>query len=472
MATTTGNLIVVDDDQDACDLLSASLTKQGHKVTSFTSPQAALEYLAREVSDVVLSDVSMAGMDGVELCEKARQIQPDVPVVLVTAQANMEVAIRALRAEAYDFVPKPIDMALLDARLSRAIQLRGMRRELERLRREVSSASPPEDIVGHSPSMRHVYELVGRVAGSDASVLIHGETGTGKELIARAIHKQSARASGPFVAINCAAVPANLIESELFGHARGAFTDAKAPRPGLFVEANGGTLFLDEIGEMPIEVQAKLLRALQERRVRPLGSNSEVAFDARIVSASNRDLESEVAEKRFREDLYYRVNVVKIDLPPLRARGTDVIAIAGAILKKLAPARSLSISPAAGQKLMAYEWPGNVRELENCMERAVALMRFDAVGVEDLPDKVRSYVADRIVVSAEDATELISLEELERRYVAKVLKMVGGNKSRAAEILGLDRRTLYRKLDRINEEQKAAGAPSSAPKPADKVGPS
>ncbi len=472
MATTTGNLIVVDDDQDACDLLSASLTKQGHKVTSFTSPQAALEYLAREVSDVVLSDVSMAGMDGVELCEKARQIQPDVPVVLVTAQANMEVAIRALRAEAYDFVPKPIDMALLDARLSRAIQLRGMRRELERLRREVSSASPPEDIVGHSPSMRHVYELVGRVAGSDASVLIHGETGTGKELIARAIHKQSARASGPFVAINCAAVPANLIESELFGHARGAFTDAKAPRPGLFVEANGGTLFLDEIGEMPIEVQAKLLRALQERRVRPLGSNSEVAFDARIVSASNRDLESEVAEKRFREDLYYRVNVVKIDLPPLRARGTDVIAIAGAILKKLAPARSLTISPAAGQKLMAYEWPGNVRELENCMERAVALMRFDAVGVEDLPDKVRSYVADRIVVSAEDATELISLEELERRYVAKVLKMVGGNKSRAAEILGLDRRTLYRKLDRINEEQKAGGAPSSAPKPADKVGPS
>jgi len=312
--------------------------------------------------------------------------------------------------------------------------------------------------------MRHVYELVGRVASSDASVLIHGETGTGKELIARAIHKQSTRSSGPFVAINCAAVPASLIESELFGHARGAFTDAKAPRPGLFVEANGGTLFLDEIGEMPIEVQAKLLRALQERRVRPLGSNSEVAFDARIVSASNRDLESEVAEKRFREDLYYRVNVVKIDLPPLRARGTDVIAIAGAILKKLAPQRSLTISPAAGQKLMAYEWPGNVRELENCMERAVALMRFETVGVEDLPDKVRSYVADRIVVSAEDATELISLEELERRYVAKVLKMVGGNKSRAAEILGLDRRTLYRKLDRINEEQKAASVPPSNPK--------
>jgi len=464
VGTTTGNLIVVDDDQDACDLLSAALTKQGYKVTSFTSPQAALEHLSRELTDVVLSDVSMTEMDGVELCERARLIQPDVPVVLVTAQANMEVAIRALRAEAYDFVPKPIDMALLEARLVRAIQLRGMKRELDRLRREVSSSSPPEDIVGHSPSMRHVYELVGRVASSDASVLIHGETGTGKELIARAIHKQSTRSSGPFVAINCAAVPASLIESELFGHARGAFTDAKAPRPGLFVEANGGTLFLDEIGEMPIEVQAKLLRALQERRVRPLGSNSEVAFDARIVSASNRDLESEVAEKRFREDLYYRVNVVKIDLPPLRARGTDVIAIAGAILKKLAPQRSLTISPAAGQKLMAYEWPGNVRELENCMERAVALMRFETVGVEDLPDKVRSYVADRIVVSAEDATELISLEELERRYVAKVLKMVGGNKSRAAEILGLDRRTLYRKLDRINEEQKAASVPPSNPK--------
>ena len=453
MAATNGNVIVVDDDQDACDLLAKSLSNLGYAVASFTSPAAALEHLSRELTDVVVSDISMAEMDGIELCERARQIQPEVPVVLVTAQASMEVAIRALRAEAYDFVPKPVDMDVLAPRLARAIELRGMRREIDRLQREVSSATPPENIVGNSPSMRRVYEMVRRVASSDASILIHGETGTGKELIARAIHKASARAAGPFIAINCAAVPPNLIESELFGHAKGAFTDASNTRAGLFIEANGGTLFLDEIGEMPIELQAKLLRALQERRVRPLGSNQEVPFDTRIVSASNRDLESEVIEKRFREDLLYRINVVRVDLPPLRARGADIIAIASMVLRKLAPKRAITIAPAAGQKLMAYEWPGNVRELENCIERAVALSRSDVLSVEDLPDKVRNFVPENVVISAEDASELITFDELEKRYIAKVLKMLSGNKSRAAEVLGLDRRTLYRKLDRYHGKE-------------------
>ncbi|MBL8742230.1 MAG: sigma-54-dependent Fis family transcriptional regulator [Myxococcales bacterium] len=429
--------------------MAAALRKEGHAVKAFTSPEAALEHIASEVVDVVVSDVSMAGMDGVELCERARQVQPDVPVVLVTGQGSLEVAIRALRAEAFDFVLKPVDINELAPRLQRAIEHRGLKREIDRLQRETVSIAPVANIVGNSPAMRRVYELVRRVGGSEASVLISGETGTGKELVARAIHGESPRRNGPFVAINCAAVPANLIESQLFGHARGAFTDAKEAKRGLFVEANGGTLFLDEIGEMPIEVQPKLLRALQERKVRPLGSNDEIPFDTRIVSATNRDLETEVLEKRFREDLFYRLNVVAINLPPLRARGPDVLAVAALVLKKLAPKRTIKITSEAAQKLMAYDWPGNVRELENCMERAIALSRVDEIVVDDLPDKVRNFVAQNIVISAEHTDELVTVEELERRYIQKVLKQVGGNKSRAAEVLGVDRRTLYRKLDAL-----------------------
>jgi two-component system response regulator HydG len=311
--------------------------------------------------------------------------------------------------------------------------------------------------------MRRVYELISRVGESDASVLIHGETGTGKELIARAIHGRSRRTDGPFVAINCAAVPHALLESELFGHARGAFTDAKVQRTGLFLQASGGTLFLDEIGELPLDVQPKLLRALQERKVRPVGANQEIPFDARIVAASNRNLEDEVYEKRFREDLYYRINVVKIDVPPLRERGGDVLHLAHHFLKSFAKRNlkpTLELSTTAAEKLMAYNWPGNVRELENCMEHAVALARFDQITVEDLPEKIRAYRAERFVVAANDPTEIVTMDELERRYVLRVLSLVGGNKSRAAQVLGFDRRTLYRKLERY-------GAPMNGERPSE-----
>jgi two-component system response regulator HydG len=281
--------------------------------------------------------------------------------------------------------------------------------------------------------------------------MIHGETGTGKELVARAIHQRSRRRDGPFVAINCAAVPHSLLESELFGHARGAFTDAKAQRTGLFVQAQGGTLFLDEIGELPLDVQPKLLRALQERKVRPVGENREIPFDARIVAATNRDLENEVRERRFREDLYYRINVVKIDVPPLRARGADTLHLAQHFLEQFA-ARSgkppLRLSERAAERLMAYEWPGNVRELENTIEHAVALARFDQITVEDLPEKLRGYLAGTFVAAANDPTEIVTMDELERRYLLRVFKLVGNNKSRAAEVLGIDRRTMYRKLER------------------------
>jgi two-component system response regulator HydG len=309
------------------------------------------------------------------------------------------------------------------------------------------------------------------VSDSDASVLIHGETGTGKELVARAVHNKSKRREGPFVAINCAAVPHSLLASELFGHARGAFTDAKATRMGLFQQANGGTLFLDEIGELPIDVQPKLLRALQERKVRPVGDNREIPYDARIVAATNRDLENEVREKRFREDLFYRINVVKLEVPPLRSRGSDTLHLAHHFLKQFAERSgkpTLELSERAAERLMAYEWPGNVRELENCIEHAVALARFDQVTVEDLPEKLRGYLAGSFVATANDPTEIVTMEELEKRYLLRVFTLVGNNKSRAAEVLGIDRRTMYRKLERyaaLDGTENPQGAAAAAGEP-------
>jgi two-component system response regulator HydG len=447
-----GQILVVDDEQETCDLLEMALGRHGFKVTTSTNAARALDLVAAQDFDVVLTDLSMPEMSGLDLCERVLGTRPNMPVVVITGQGSLETAIGAIRVGAYDFITKPVDPKLLFLSVSRAIQHRRLQDEVKRLREAVAEGGEGVDIiVGQSAAMRRVYELISRVGESDASVLIHGETGTGKELIARAIHVRSRRKDGPFVAINCAAVPHSLLESELFGHARGAFTDAKAQRTGLFVQASGGTLFLDEIGELPLDVQPKLLRALQERKVRPVGANHEIPFDARILAATNRNLEDEVYEKRFREDLYYRINVVKIDVPPLRERGGDVLHLAQHFLKQFAKRNdkpTLELSTTGAEKLMAYNWPGNVRELENCMEHAVALARFDQITVEDLPEKIRAYRAERFVVAANDPTEIVTMDELERRYILRVLALVGGNKSRAAQVLGFDRRTLYRKLER------------------------
>jgi len=450
-----GQVLVVDDEQETCDLLEMALVRHGFKVTTSTNAQRALDLVAGQDFDVVLTDLSMPEMSGLDLCERVLGTQPTIPVVVITGQGSLETAIGAIRVGAYDFITKPVDSKLLFLSVSRAVQHRRLQDEVKRLRQAVAEGDAEGQIVGQSSAMRRVYELISRVGESDASVLIHGETGTGKELIARGIHVRSRRKLGPFVAINCAAVPHSLLESELFGHARGAFTDAKAQRTGLFVQASGGTLFLDEIGELPLDVQPKLLRALQERKVRPVGANHEISFDARIVAATNRNLEDEVYEKRFREDLYYRINVVKIDVPPLRERGGDVLHLAQHFLKQFAERNAkptLELSTTAAEKLMAYNWPGNVRELENCMEHAVALARFDQITVEDLPEKIRAYRAERFVVAANDPTEIVTMDELERRYILRVLSLVGGNKSRAAQVLGFDRRTLYRKLERYGAD--------------------
>ena len=452
-----GHILVVDDDRETCELVTEVLEHEGFRVTALTSAFAALARVADEDFDAVLTDLGMAEMDGIALCQRILEARPDLPVLVGTGQGSLETAIAAMRAGAYDFVTKPFDPKLLAISVGRGVAHHRLRNELKRLRQNIASQAMT-GFVGDSAAMRKVSELVSRVADSDASVLIQGETGTGKELVARRIHSSGKRRTGPFVAINCAAVPHALIESELFGHARGAFTDARTERTGLFVEATGGTLFLDEVGELPLETQPKLLRALQERTVRPVGSNSEQSFDVRVVAATNRDLEYEVFEKRFREDLYYRINVVTIELPPLRNRGGDVLEIAQFLLGRFAERAGkppLTLSPGAAEKLVAYAWPGNVRELENCLERGVALARFNQLTAEDLPDKIRNFRAEKFVVAADDPTEVVTLETLEKSYILRVLSLVGGNKSQAAQMLGVDRRTLYRKLARYENPASA-----------------
>jgi DNA-binding NtrC family response regulator len=467
-------ILVVDDDQDHCDLLQSALTRLGCNATTTTSPREALELVGRETFDAIVTDIGMSDMSGIELCTRIIGTRPDVPVIVVTAHGSMEAAISAMRAGAYDFLTKPVDHKLLGMSVARATEHHRLQAEVKQLREASVQRSGSSTLIGDSRAMKGVQDLIARIGSSDVSVLIEGETGTGKELVARGLHASSPRRAGPFVAINCAAVPSNLLESELFGHARGAFTDAKAQRDGLFVQASGGTLFLDEIGEMPLEMQTKLLRALQERTVRPVGANTELSFDARIVTATHRDLESDVDEKRFRQDLFYRINVVKIQVPPLRERSGDILVLGTHFLNKFAERAgkgAMTLPPQVAALLLAYRWPGNVRELENCMERAVALARLDHISAEDLPEKIRSYRPDRFVVSADDPEEIMTLDELDRRYIVRAVKLLNGNKSRAAQVLGLDRRTLYRRLEkydgaehpriehseRVDEECSAAG---------------
>ena len=461
-----GTILVVDDEEDTAVLLRDSLRKRGFDVESVGSAQAALEHLRTGPADVVVTDVQMAGMSGIELCQELRQRHPDLLPIVLTGQGGLETAIAAIRAGAYDFITKPVKVDALAIAVGRAIEHLNLRREVKRLRSHADRDVPIDGIAGNSPAIRETVELIRRVSDSDATVLVTGESGTGKELVARALHNLSPRRDQPFVAVNCAAMPAPLLESELFGHVRGAFTDAKRSRAGLFVQAGAGTIFLDEIGEMPIEMQVKLLRVLQERKVRPVGGDEEVPFEARVVTATNRDLETEVEEKRFREDLFYRINVVAIPVPPLRARAGDILLLAQYFLKRIAGRTSKpvqGISGPAARLLMDYDWPGNVRELENCMERAVALCRLDEITVDDLPSKIQEHQSSKIVITAESPGELITLDEMERRYVRQVLAAVGGNKTHAARILGIDRRSLYRRLEEPRHDQNAAGSAPGRP---------
>jgi DNA-binding NtrC family response regulator len=448
MLQDRGRVLVVDDEVETAFLMKAVLEDDGHHVVAVGSALEALEVVMREEIDVVVTDLSMKELDGIGLCSRVAAARPGTPVIIITGNASLDVAVEAIRAGAYDFVVKPVEANRLTEVVSRATAVHGARTSVDRLQAAAEKAATP-NMLGSSAAIMKVHDLVARVASSAASILIQGETGTGKELIARALHEASG-AKGRFVALNCAAVPFNLLESELFGHARGAFTDARSQRNGMFLEADRGTLFLDEIGDLPLEIQPKLLRALQERTVRPIGSNIEVPFNTRLVVATNRNLDDDVRNKRFREDLFYRIGVIKIDLPPLRDRGGDVIELAVRFLSRFArrtDGEPLRLSNAAAQKLLTYPWPGNVRELENCIERAAVVARHREITIADLPENVRDHMTAGAPPS-NDIASIIPMEEYERRYVVRVIMQLDGNKARAAKLLGMNRKTLYRKLER------------------------
>ncbi len=459
-----GKILVVDDDPAMCDMIKLDARRRDFDAVICTSADAALRKLQAEEFDCILTDLNMPGVNGIEFCEKAHSLRPEIPVVVMTAFGSLESAIAAIRAGAYDFVTKPIELDILALALQRAVSNRLLRETVRRLKKSVEQMQKYEDLLGASPVMLELFDRLNLIAETDSPVLIAGESGTGKELVARALHRRSRRSQSPFIAINCAAVPETLLESELFGHAQGAFTDAHTMRRGLFLQADGGTLLLDEIGDMPLNLQPKLLRALENRTVRPLGREVEIPFDVRVIASTNRDIETAVENGRFREDLYYRINVIRLDLPPLRSRGADILTLAQYFLENIASRIDrpvIGISTAAASKLMNYNWPGNVRELRNVIEQAIVLAAHDKLAPDDLPERIRNHQASRLVVeTTADPGELISMEEIERRYILQVLEAVNHNKTRAAQILGFDRKTLWRKLRRygvLSESEDTSG---------------
>jgi DNA-binding NtrC family response regulator len=459
MSATRSHILLVEDEPDCRTLMAAMLTRRGFEVSEAADNEAALDVIRAHPVDAVVTDVQLGSASGISLCRQLAELVPDVPVIVATGHGNLDVAVEAIRAGAYDFIMKPITSDTFVIALERAVRHRRLTSEIRRLRHD-DGGRVPATIVGESTAIRHVNELIDQVADSQATVLITGESGTGKELVARALHERGQRAKGPFVAVNCAAMPATLLESEFFGHVRGAFTDAKRARTGLFAQAGAGTLFLDEIGEIPQETQVKLLRVLQERKLRPIGGDVEVPFSARLVVATNRDLQAEVDAGRFRADLFYRINVVRIDVPPLRKRDADVLVLAHHFLRQQAAQSRkavVAISAPAARKLMDYTWPGNVRELENCLQRAVALAHYSEVTVEDLPEAVQSYEPPQVVV--ERPEEMPTLDEMQRRYIRRVLAACHGNKTQTARVLGIYRRALYRRMNQLGlEASRAAGS--------------
>ncbi|MBL0212314.1 MAG: sigma-54-dependent Fis family transcriptional regulator [Myxococcales bacterium] len=453
MATTRAEarILIVDDDEDTAMLLRDALRVRGFTVDAVFSAVACLAYLRQDPVDVVISDVQMPGMTGIELCEQLYRRYPDCAPIVLTGFGQLDTAISALRAGAWDFLTKPVKTDVLEVAIDRALEHFALQREVKRLTRQSESSEPIEDMLGESSAIRELQRMIRTIAATDATVLIQGESGTGKEMVARALHNLSeTRRNEPLVAVNCGAMPAPLLESELFGHVAGAFTDAKGAREGLFVQAGTGTILLDEIGEMPMEMQAKLLRVLQERALRPVGGDTEAPFDARVIVATNRDLETEVEEGRFREDLFHRINVVSIQVPSLRARTGDVLILANHFLESAATRKQSflrGISRRASQLLVDYDWPGNVRELENCIERAATLCRGTEIDVEDLPRKVIEHRSTRLELNTALPADLMTLDEMQQRYVRQVLAAVGGNKTQAAHILGIDRRSIYRRLE-------------------------
>jgi DNA-binding NtrC family response regulator len=442
------SVLVVDDDAAMREMLASLMEEEGLDCACAASADTALEELRESEFDVVLSDIRMAGKDGLELTGELRELRPDTPVILMTAFGSIDSAVEALRAGAFDYVTKPFKREAILASLERAFERRALEHENRRLRRALDRSTRFGDMIGASPAMHEVFALIRKVAGSRSNTLVTGESGTGKDLVARALHFSGPRASAPFIPINCTAMPEGLLESELFGHVRGAFTGAHANKKGLFEEAHGGTLFLDEIGDLPLGLQGKLLRVIQDREVRPVGGNRAIRVDVRIITATNRELRAEIEAGNFRKDLYYRLNVIPIHIPPLRERPEDVPLLAEAFARKHSPDEPRTLSRGAIERLTRCIWEGNARELENVIERTLVLssskeIRADELQLVDAGEQESQSPAEGLLERALD--DKLTLRELDDLYTQRILQMTGGNKVQAARILGINRRTLYRR---------------------------
>jgi DNA-binding NtrC family response regulator len=447
-------ILVVDDDAVARDLLVEALRKEGYEVEAVTGGAEAIERGRKTRFDLVLTDMRMGAVDGLAVLQAFTQFSPETCTVLLTAFGSMEGAIEAIKQGAYDYLAKPFKKEEIKLVVRRGLEHSRLVHENARFREQLRERTEQSQLVGSSPPMLEVYKLVARVAPGRSTVLLEGESGTGKELIARAIHSNSPRRDRSFVPVNCAALPDTLLESELFGHEKGAFTGAVGLKSGLIETADGGTLFLDEIGDLGIALQVKLLRVIQEQEVRRVGGTVATKVDVRIIAATNRDLTVLVKEGRFREDLFYRLNVVRIMLPPLRERREDIPMLAHHFLQKFSGASKpiRGFVPDTMTLLQRYHWPGNVRELENVIERAVSLSHGPLVLPDDLPEVVRTVESETPRRETQDKSQLPTLEEVEKQYLMRVLREVGGNKVKAARVLGIDRRTLYRMAERFGLE--------------------
>lgn len=449
-------ILVVDDDDAHRGMLRTMLRSWGYAVEEATDGDEAVDLVREKSFDAVLTDVRMARMDGIHALKNILEYNPALPVVLMTAYSSVETAVEALRLGAYDYLVKPLDFEALRHALEKAIEHSRLSVENRELRRQLSDAATRPGILGRSAPIHAMQEIIATVAPTEATVLITGESGTGKELVARALHCASARAEKPLVTVNCAALAENLLESELFGHEKGSFTGADRRREGRFAQANGGTLFLDEIGEMPLTLQSKLLRALQQGEVQRVGADAAITVDVRIIAATNRDLREEVAQKRFREDLYFRLNVICIEVPPLRDRAEDIPVLAAHFLERFASRNRKNVrgfSPQALACMLRYAWPGNVRELENAVERAVILCNGDLITERELPLVVTGPApVDERQPEADASLAGLPLDTVERRAIEETLRQTGDNKSEAARQLGITRATLHNKLRKYGLE--------------------
>ncbi len=467
------NLIIVDDEQSMRQLLTLVFGREGHKVRAAENGRRAMELLRAEPAELIVSDVKMPDMGGIELLRAARELLPDVALVLMTAFATVETAREAFKLGADDFIQKPFDIDELKLIVVKALEKQTLVKENQAFKRAQHDRGKLGNIIGRSERMQAVYQMIETVSEVSSTVLVTGESGTGKELAARAIHDLSPRREKPFVSINCGAFTETLLESELFGYVKGAFTGATANRKGLFEASHKGTIFLDEIGEMSPAMQVKLLRVLQERKVRPVGAHEELDVDTRVIAATNRDLPSMVKDNSFREDLYYRVSVIPIELPPLRERSEDIAELADHFTKKFCAqqGRSVTLNVQALRLLEAYSWPGNVRELEHTIERAVALERTSEIQPDRLPAQITNYNPARVAADSalpEEGIDIVAhIDQLEKTYVLEALRRTGGNQTRAAELLHLSVRSLRHLLDKhgirnLTAQMRDTGARSAA----------